>query len=226
MFILEWLFPRFCIGCGFLGEYLCLRCINLLKIKQNLCFYCEKPSPSGITHFLCVPRGPITGNLNLYQYGGLMVKIIHSYKYQLNQLIIKRFLSQALQLQASRIKVFLPSTRALLIPVPLGQERIHQRGFNQSLTICHHLSSWLNLQTANVVIKTRKTQPQAGIKNKKYRERNIKGAFKVINSKIINKKDIIIVDDLVTTGATINEIACVLKKAGAGRIYSFALARP
>lgn len=166
------------------------------------------------------------GNISLFQYYGLMIKIIHTYKYQLNQLIIKWFLPVVIQSQQSRIKEFLPSTKALLVPVPLDRERMCQRGFNQSLIICNHLSPLLKLQTVSVVVKARKTQPQAGIKNKKHRKVNISGAFKVINNKTIENKDIIIVDDLVTTGATTNEIARVLKKAGAKRIYSFALARP
>lgn len=195
-------------------------------VKQNLCFYCEKPSPSGITHLVCSKKGPIAGGLSLYRYSGFMAKIIHSHKYQLNQLIINRFLSEAVRPKVSIIKAFLPLTKTLLIPVPLDAERMRQRGFNQSLIICNYLSKLLGLQIANIVIKTRKTQPQAGISKQKLRKTNIKGSFTVINNKIVKGKDVVIVDDLVTTGATVNEIGAMLKKAGAMRIYSFSLARP
>jgi len=224
--ILDWLFPKFCTGCGFLGEYLCPRCVALLKTKSELCFYCEKFSPSGLTHPSCIKKGPIVGNLSLFQYTGLMTKIIHSHKYQLNQLLIDRFLSEAVQPQILRIKSFLPQTNPLLVPVPLDKERTKQRGFNQSLIICKYLSGLLGLQTQDIVLKIRKTCSQAGIKNRKSRKINIKGSFVMFDNKPIIGKDVVVVDDLVTTGATITEMARVLKKAGANRIYSFALARP
>lgn len=226
MFILDWLFPKLCIGCGFLGEYLCLNCIKSLKTKKTVCFYCEKSSPAGTTHSACSKKGPITGNLSLYQYSGLMSKIIHSYKYKLNQTIINAFLIEAVQPQISKIQEFLPLTNPKLIPVPLNIKRMRRRGFNQALTICNYLSKALGLQINEVLIKTRETQPQAGITKLKERKANIKGVFVVTSDRLIKKQDVIIIDDLVTTGATVNEIGKVLKKAGARRVYSFALARP
>jgi len=224
--ILDLLFPKICVGCGFVGEVICLKCINLLKTKRSHCFYCEKASLFGITHPSCLKKGPIDGSLILYQYSGLMVKIIRSYKYQLNQTIIDRFLLEAVLTQISKIKEFMPKVKVLLVPVPLGAERMRRRGFNQSLVICKYLSRLLGLEVADVLIKNRKTPPQAGISNKIKRKINMRKAFSIKNKQLIKNKDVMIVDDLVTTGATINELGGVLKNAGSGRIYSFALARP
>ncbi|MFT7328334.1 MAG: competence protein ComFC [Crocinitomicaceae bacterium] len=115
----------------------------------------------------------------------------------------------------------------LVIPVPLHLQRLHERGFNQSAGIAKELARKLpGRYMQNILFKAKKTQKQALLKNKSERIKNIKGCFRVKNKYIeyIYQKDIIIVDDLVTTGATLLECTKILKKYGARNIIAITVA--
>jgi len=113
----------------------------------------------------------------------------------------------------------------LMIPMPLHKRRRTERGHNQAESIAKHLAPLLGLPfTASLVIKPVETQKQASSQTAKQREENLKGAFTVINPEEINGKRVMIIDDVITTGATINELARALLKAGAARVCGMAYA--
>jgi len=121
------------------------------------------------------------------------------------------------------IKTGLPETD-VLIPVPLHHKRLRKREFNQSALISKQIAEKLKSRLLlDCLVKVRDTLPQVGLRYKA-RVKNIKGAFKVSNNELIKDKRIILVDDVVTTGATIRECSRTLKKAGAGKIYVVSLA--
>jgi ComF family protein len=113
----------------------------------------------------------------------------------------------------------------VIIPVPLYPSRLRERGFNQSLVLGRILGRFLHKP---VVIKglrrTRNTVPQVELDHAQ-REKNVRGAFEVGDSQEIKGKSVLLVDDVFTTGATVNECTKVLKKAGAGQVYVLTLAR-
>ena len=114
---------------------------------------------------------------------------------------------------------------SLIIPVPLHIKRLRQRGFNQSLILAQSLAKKWQIPVNFSLLKRHKfTLTQTGL-NKDERKQNIKGAFEVNNKKIISGKNIILVDDVYTTGATINECAKTLIKAGAQKVTVLTLAR-
>lgn len=121
-----------------------------------------------------------------------------------------------------------PNERVLLIPTPLSKNRQRSRGYNQSKLLCEALIAHdtQNLFTAqyDTLIKTRDTQPQSSIQHKQERKNNLKDAFQVTSKHRIQGKTIILIDDITTTHTTFNECAKALKKAGAKKIISFALA--
>jgi ComF family protein len=113
----------------------------------------------------------------------------------------------------------------LLIPVPLHIKRLRERGFNQSLLLAYKLGGKYKLPVNFSLIKRRKaTLTQTGL-NKTEREENIKGAFVVIDEKKVCDENIILIDDVYTTGATINECAKTLLKTGAQKVAALTLAR-
>ena len=113
----------------------------------------------------------------------------------------------------------------VIIPVPLHIRRLRERSFNQSLILAYGLGKKHGLAVDFSLLKRRKfTQTQTGL-HKKEREKNISGAFVAIQPEKIRGKNCILVDDVYTTGATLNECAKTLMKAGAGQVAVLTLAR-
>lgn len=117
-------------------------------------------------------------------------------------------------------------TNTLVIPVPISKKRLHERGFNQTEYLAQHIAKNINAEYAsNIIIKNKQTKKQALVKNRKDRFQNIIGAFQVVENKkhLLKNRDVIIVDDLVTTGATIMEIRRVLLGDAAGKIIGLTI---
>lgn len=110
-----------------------------------------------------------------------------------------------------------------LLPVPLHKSRMRQRGFNQSIELSRVISKGLNVPVeCTAVNRTRSTESQRGL-NITQRRKNIKGAFEVV--KKISVDYVLIIDDVMTTGSTVNELARVLKKNGVKQVGVLCLAR-
>ena len=115
----------------------------------------------------------------------------------------------------------------VIIPIPLAKKRMHERGFNQSLLISKKiskLSSGNLILEKDVLIKPKDTEHQARIENRNERLKNIVGSFRVINEEKIKNRNIILIDDVTTTGATLGEAKKVLKQAGARKVIAFTVA--
>ena len=113
----------------------------------------------------------------------------------------------------------------LLIPVPLHVKRLRERGFNQALSLTKELGRWIRIPCEKRVLqKRRATVPQVDLSGVD-REKGIKGAFTVVGDGTVEDRSILLVDDVYTTGATVNECAKVLLAAGAKRVDVFTLAR-
>jgi ComF family protein len=110
-----------------------------------------------------------------------------------------------------------------VIPLPLDYQRLRQRGYNQSAVILHHLSKQLKLKVKNNLVKRIKLTTQQHKLNTRQRKANIKGAF-VVN-KPLPYEHIAVLDDIVTSGATANEISRVIKQAGVDKVDIWSLAR-
>jgi len=113
----------------------------------------------------------------------------------------------------------------LLIPVPLAKRRIRWRGFNQAEEIAKNLAEYLEIPLINdVLIKTKETLPQIDLAEEARKE-NIKGAFLIKNEEKIKGKKILLIDDVYTTGSTLEESSRILKKAGAREVWGAVVAR-
>jgi ComF family protein len=113
---------------------------------------------------------------------------------------------------------------ALLIPIPLYKSRRRTRGFNQADIIAKYIGEHLTLPVANNILhKTKKTQSQVDLSQDERRQ-NIVGSFTVVNTDPIKNKTVILVDDIKTTGATLETAACVLDAAGAKKIWAITIA--
>lgn len=112
----------------------------------------------------------------------------------------------------------------LIIPVPLGKNREHQRGYNQAGILAKPIARRLSIPFSNSALeRIRETESQVGLSAEK-RKINIQGAFRA-REKFVKGKVILVLDDISTTGSTLNECAKALKKAGALKVFCFTFAK-
>ncbi|MFZ1980630.1 MAG: ComF family protein, partial [Smithella sp.] len=158
----------------------------------------------------------------IFSYESFILNAIHQFKY-------KRDLSIGEMLASFMADFSFPdidfTDYSLIIPVPLHIKRLRKRGFNQSLVLARAVEHKRQIPVNFSVLKRHKfTLTQTG-SNRDERKENIKGAFEVTDKKKIDGKNIILIDDVYTTGATINECAKTLIKAGAQKVAVLTLAR-
>ena len=158
-----------------------------------------------------------------YLYEGSLLEAIHHLKYH-----GKTSLAATLgPLLAEFTKDWLgeASSEFLIIPVPLHPAKLRERGYNQSLLLAKRLADGLSAKVDFLSLRrNRKTVPQTGL-GKKQRQQNVKNAFSLENGNGIRGRNILLVDDVSTTGNTLNSCSKTLRKGGAGRIYCVTLAR-
>ncbi len=229
MSFVDLFFPKFCLGCGLLGTYICPHCQKDLRYyEKSLCFYCKRASLYGLTHPNCLKKFNIDGVSSIFYYDNVLKKIIKNVKYRLATEVGREFL-KTIKPETIRELSFYKrlSGRVYFQPVPLSAKKIRERGFNQALFLVKFFQRFIKFPVADFLIRVKETKPQAEIKNKKDRYQNLRGAFKVDpeNHSALAGSKIILVDDVITSGSTIREAAKVLKKSGAGKVYVLTLAR-
>ena len=153
-------------------------------------------------------------------YEGTIKEIIHSFKYR-HKIKLGKLLSE---LMLNFIQEYrLPLTQCdYIIPIPLSLTRLREREFNQAQIIAADISGALKIPLLNNALKrVRHSRPQAEL-NREERLNNLKGAFK--NKESLDGKDIMLIDDVLTTGATASEASRVLKETGANSVFVFTAA--
>ena len=225
--LLHFLFPRTCFNCnidlpmkeqGFLckdclkklkkpGPFICQRCGITLKDGGAHCFNCRGTKAK---HFKC---SLIRSSLDFNESSRAL---IHGLKYE-KYTNIAKFLAPLMQKTLLENPDFLEAE--YFVPVPIHKKRLKKRGFNQSEILAKELSALTNIPVLNALIRIKNTKSQTKL-TKKERAENIKEAFVCPEPKEIKKKAIILIDDVCTTGATLEECAKVLKKAGAREVYA------
>jgi ComF family protein len=227
MFLKDFLFPKVCLGCGFLGAYICLSCQKQLRyLNGDTCFYCQRSSFFGLTHPVCRKNLNIDGLTAIFYYNPLLKKIIKNIKYRLATDVWREFCQIIKPEQIDKLGFYKELSHQLVFqPIPLSQKKFNERGFNQAKIISEYFQKFLNFPLANLLIRKKETPPQAQLESLEKRYQNVRGAFEVTDKNLINNKSILLVDDVVTTGSTVKEAARILKKAGAKRVYILALAR-
>ncbi len=161
----------------------------------------------------------------------LIRNAVHTAKYQSHERsarLLGEILVPYVLEEIAEKRMFEDFINIIVIPVPLHKKRVHERGFNQSERIAKAFIKQINDKNitlnTNSLIRNKNTKSQTMTKNKKDRYENMKNAFKVVNAKNIYKKDIILLDDVITTGATLGSAKQTLEKAGAKSVLCVAVA--
>jgi ComF family protein len=222
--IQDWLFPPTCLLCGdpgTPGRDLCQACAESLPLNQPACPRCATPLPlaSALPCGECQRHPPtFDQSFALFRYEEPARYLIRALKFH-NCHPCARLLGDLLADALADIG----DKPELILPVPLHPSRYRERGHNQSLEIARVLSRCLYIPLDfSSFARVKATQSQTELKAEE-RRRNVKKAFALV--KPIHARHVAILDDVMTTGATVNEVAKVLRKAGVERIEVWACAR-
>ena len=221
----RWLWPSVCLLCrgpGQSGVDLCAACEGDLPVNAHGCARCATPLASLVGVDVCgacLRRPPLFhATFAPFLYGYPLGWLIHGLKYR-REASCGRLLGQLLARRSAN-RSPLPE---LLIPIPLSTARYRERGFNQAYEIARPLRAALDIDVrADLVVRRRDTREQTGLKQRE-RRRNVRGAFAVVEA--LPARRVAILDDVITTGSTANELAKVLRRAGATYVEVWAVAR-
>ena len=216
--ILDIVFPVKCIACGKNGVDLCLSCLSEAPGA-------ERESAKWIFPLYDYRHPTIKKSLWLLKYKG---------KKRLANIFAEIIYDKILE-ELSDLSMLENFVEPILIPIPLSRKRLRERGYNQAQLICEELIKINNLRHGvdvqlenNILIKIKETEHQARIKDRHARLKNIIGSFAIKNTeenvRKIKSKNIILIDDVLTTGATLSEAKKTLKQWGARKVIAFTVA--
>ena len=209
-FLTDLLLPEKCISCNLKGSIICNNCV--FKLRKA-----ERETSNNI--YAC------------YDYRDPIIKrAIWELKYHNRSYIgerLGRLLYEEFIEDLSEIYQYKNDQLIYVIPIPISKDRLEDRGYNQAKILARSFCS-CNIKSlkleSSLVIKYKKTTPQAKIANRIRRLNNVKGIFKITNEEFVRGKTFIIIDDVTTTGATFLEITKILKGLGAKKVLCFAVA--
>ena len=236
MDLLDLVFPKKCVNCGAYGKYVCEKCDVGLWEEEQICPVCRQASRYGLRHRYCREPWSMDGLTCLWAYDGLARRMISQVKYKfyfdyLSELLSEVSVRVSARPEMTNICDFL-ALKPVVVPVPLWPKRERERGFNQAEVIGRLVAGCWSLDMKNLLSRVRDTGRQVE-RTRKERLEAVNNAFR-INEKLpyfakatqgSQNLRILLVDDVWTTGATMNECAKVLKRAGVKRVWGLVLAR-
>jgi competence protein ComFC len=216
------IFPKKCLNCQKEGAYLCEDCLSLIEINPFRYCLCEKMEKKEKCES-CKNRSLD----RIYSAASFKNKIIkeaiHKFKYgyikDLAQPLALLILTH-LQLSGAEL-----DNSFIIVPVPLSDKKKRRRGFNQSEEMGRIISETTNLPLfSDILFKTKETRPQMEL-SRAERMENVKGCFEIKNGEKIKNKTALLLDDVYTTGSTMEECAKILKQYGAKEVWGLTVAR-
>ena len=238
------LLPQPCLLCGDLGHQehdlaLCSACLADLPVLGETCISCANPLESSferLESFLsqspllqtrhcgqCTQNSPhFDHSLAFFPYSQPFDYFVHAIKFR-SKLAITSLLGQLMTQQIANTASMLDELPDGLLPVPLHPSRQRERGYNQSLELARPIAKQLQIPLLNdLAQRTKATPPQSSL-SLRQRRKNLKDAFAINYS--VKDRHIAIIDDVMTTGTTVNALAKKLKQAGARRVSVWCLCR-
>ncbi len=217
---LDFVYPPYCLLCeAYLDakeDLVCASCWQALPLLP------QPLMPVATLHILSGVPAWFDKSIAAYEYSPSVQELIHHFKYfgmhglakELGKKIGERIVQHNLTGEIDA-----------LVPVPLHAQRMRERGYNQAELLAEQVSELIGVPCLkDVLLRTRYTQPQAAMRREERRS-NIQGAFAIKTGSTIDKARIALVDDVLTTGSTMNECAQVLRQAGAASVMSVTVVR-
>jgi len=210
---LDFLTPYDCLGCGQEGSLLCDWCTEEKIIPlPSRCYKCNQLTRDFAVCEKCRPKARMSNVWVVSEYSGVVQKLIKRLKFERSSTaagIIARFMVEILPYLTDDI---------LVVHVPTATSRRRLRGYDQAELIAKGIAKRLELRHQTLLARIGQSR-QVGAKRQK-RQSQLKNAFRVVRPQIVNQSKILLIDDVVTTGATLETVAKVLKDAGAKKVYA------
>lgn len=230
--LLDLLYPRFCTQCGVrvrnCDHHLCWDCFAGLNIiSRPFCRLCGDPPDGLIEHEYtcswCNSRKPgFDIARSAARYRGILRDVLHDFKYN-GQVHLAADMAELLY-QCAKTH-YTDEMFDAVLPVPLAPGKERARGFNQAAMLAKRLARRTGISyAAGCVKRVRVARPQVEL-NAAQRRRNVRGIFEVKEPGWVKGKRLLLVDDVMTTGATVDEVSRMLKNAGAARVCVVTVAR-
>jgi ComF family protein len=229
--VVDLLFPPHCVACNRFGAWLCAGCLQKIDVIQApICYRCGLPLTGAATTIgmlpTCQPCRSQTSQLDgvcaFAFHGGPLRKAIHEFKYQ-----ALRDLATPLGRLLSEGWATLPPTDLdvdVIVPVPLHASRLRQRGYNQAALLARELGRHLQRPVVEEVLtRIKDTIPQVGLDAQARRD-NVYNAFQCVNGSLAGKR-VLLLDDVYTTGSTLEAAANALRTERVSSIWAYTLAR-
>jgi ComF family protein len=216
--LLDLFFPPNCVNCHSQGNFLCQDCLNSFEPAKLKCLRCGRKNPFGIYCPRCRRDNLPELVLSCFRYDGDVKRVIHLFKYS-DATILGDYLSPVMINLIGRI----PSYKSFIIcPIPLSKKRKNMRGYNQSEILSKKICAILGLGFANLLARKDNQLSQVIADSKQARRANVKGVFSLKENCL--GKNIILIDDVITTGATVEEATKVLISSGAKKVIAVSVA--
>lgn len=221
--MLELLYPRRCPVCEkilpFMGEKICGSCKKTLTyVKEPKCKKCGKPIEQEEKEYCydcSVKKHEYYQGVAVFEHNDKIKNSLYRFKYQNKREYADFYVEELLKCYRDKILSWSPD---ILIPIPLHREKKRRRGFNQAELIARGIGKSLGIPVnTKSLVRHKKTLPQKELSQRE-RQNNLKKAFKITDNRV-KLQVVVLIDDIYTTGSTIDSAAFVLLEAGAKRVY-------
>lgn len=226
-FLKDLLFPKYCLSCQKEGAWVCAECLEKIKKEiqpQFFCPRCYRDNQDGRACSGCRPFSFLDGAMSLSSYENeIIAKMVQLLKYQYIEEMAEVF-GKLIENSKFPPKAD-PASRDIILPIPLHRRRYLERGFNQAELLARVWAKHLDLPVlSNALVRRRSTKKQVGLGGEE-RRRNLANAFVLKKSLSPSTQTVILVDDVFTTGSTLQECARVLKEGGVREVWGLTVAR-
>ena len=196
--------------------HLCDKCLSKISIIKNGCKKCDEEL-NDFTEYCLNCKETKRHFDRVYSvcvYDGVAKEIIYKFKYGKNIYMAETVLPFLIE----KFKEIKLDKIDFILPIPLSKERLKERGFNQAEILSKNLGKVFDIESINLLKRVKNTPTQTAL-SKAERKQNLINAFIVENKQMIKGKNLLIIDDIITTGATFDEVARVLKLKGANKVF-------
>lgn len=217
-FFLDTFFPKICVECGKQGSDICVECFEEIRIREiQQCPHCRKENAVGRFCSDHCKKGYMFDQLIVCADYSQIKNLIIKFKYKFSKDLINTFT----KLLSRELKNY--TSTASVIPAPIHKTNYKKRGFNQSLLLAKAITQVLPSTNLIDCLKEKEKRGQQAHLDRSHRLNNLKDSIAITQHPPL--KNVLLIDDIVTTGSTLNECSRVLKNAGAKHITAIVLAR-
>ena len=219
---LDLLYPPRCVLCGRGGDFVCERCIETLpRADGERCERCWLPL-NGVPYCVSCLEHPMAlrGLRSVFRYEGPVRRLVHAYKFG-GQSCLAAPLAEQLAAALASWGIELD----VIVPVPLTSARRRQRGFNQAALLAERAGRATGVSVQGALVRERSIGDQARSPSAEQRRRNVESAFALRRGADVDGLRVLLIDDVATTGATLDACARALLQGGAKDVYGLTIAR-